>query len=101
MADVGTMTGATVLSAFPATLPEFYTDASTFDISAYTFSIRLGVGTEQQVRPVALVRMSHAHAKVLTIMLKKALKEAEEQLGPISIHQQLLEERGIDLERDW
>jgi hypothetical protein len=87
---------------FIMAVPEFYADAAVFEASPYTFTLNLGVSGAGGARPVATVRMSHAHAKVLAILLKRFLKEAEEQLGgPIAVTPKLLQERGIDLERDW
>jgi hypothetical protein len=93
----------TPVPGFVMAIQEFYADAAAFEISPYTFSLNLGVSMGGGgARPVATVRMSHAHAKVMAIMLKRFLKEAEEKLEvPIAIAPKLLEERKIDLDRDW
>jgi hypothetical protein len=53
-------------------------------------------------RTIAYVRMSLEHAKVIAIMLRKVLKEHEDQQkGKINLHPQICEVMGISPEEDW
>lgn len=48
----------------------------------------------------AVVRMSHSHAKALTIQMRKLLKRYEEKIGKIEIPGAVMERLGIQRE-DW
>jgi hypothetical protein len=83
------------------TVPDLYTDSIAIEMSSYTVTMTLGVAQGPAMRPVGIVRLSHAHAKILAIVLKRLLKKAEETVGPIQIYPSLLQERGISLEDEW
>ena len=90
----------------PRATPEFYTDTLALRLSPYTvtlyFAVRRGTGEETEPEPVAVIRMSPEHAKVMAIVFKRALKELEESLRIlISIPPSILEEKDISLETDW
>ncbi len=51
---------------------------------------------------VADIRMSPEHAKVMTIVLRRQLKDFEMQLGrPIPMHPQVAQSLGISPNEDW
>jgi hypothetical protein len=92
---------ATFQFAFPPP-PEFYADSFGTMESVYTFSLVFGVQVGQEAyREVAVVRMSPQHAKMMAILLKRRLKEYEQQVGQIIIPDDLLELKNVDLGRDW
>ncbi len=88
-------------------VPEVYADGAQFAISPFTVILVFTVqpaGQPGTVAPakVAHVRMSPEHAKVMAILLRKQLKNFEEQLGdPIPIHPQLAQQLGISRQDDW
>jgi len=83
-------------------VPEFYVDGSAYEASVYTVTLVLGTSMSTgHLRPSTTIRMSHTHAKVLAMALKRFLKQTEEALGaPIAIPKQALEETGLSLD-DW
>lgn len=51
---------------------------------------------------VADIRMSPEHAKVMAILLRRQLKDFEQQQGrPIPIHQQVMQQLGLSPMEDW
>jgi hypothetical protein len=51
---------------------------------------------------VADVRMSPEHAKVMAIILRRQLKDFEEQMGrDIAIHPQVMQQLGLSPAEDW
>jgi hypothetical protein len=81
---------------------ECYSDSAFFGHGSYTFQIIFGVQETSGTKPLALVRLSPEHAKILAIMLKRQIKEWEAQRNlPIPIAAELLQERGIKLEEEW
>ncbi len=51
---------------------------------------------------VADIRLSPEHAKVMAIILRKQLKDFEQQLGrPIPLHPQVMQGLGISPTEDW
>lgn len=51
---------------------------------------------------VADLRMSPEHAKVMAIILRRQMKDFEQQLGkPIPIHPQVLQQLGLSPTEDW
>ena len=51
---------------------------------------------------VADVRMSPEHAKVMAIILRRQIKDFEQQLGkPIPVHPQVLQQLGLSPTEDW
>ena len=81
---------------------DVYADGMELAASPYTVSVifTLTVGPETQRRQ-AVVRMSLQHAKMMAIQFKRAVKEMEQQLGPIELSPKLLKEKGIDVSVDW
>jgi hypothetical protein len=83
--------------AVTISLPDIYTDGGTIEVSPVTVSLGLAAGR----RPVGVLRMSPTYAKILTLMLKKYIKQAEEKWGePIVIPDAVLKDRDISLD-DW
>jgi hypothetical protein len=81
---------------------ECYSDIVLFANGTYSFHLVFALQDVGTVKPLALVRMSPEHAKVFAIMLKRTLKQWEEQRRlPIAIPPNVLEERHIDLETEW
>lgn len=82
-------------------VPEIYTDSFSMAGSAYTvsliFAVRMGTVLKQQ----AVVHMSPIHAKVMAILFKRQLKRYEEAAGEITVPEQLLRDKDINLDRDW
>lgn len=84
-------------------IPDVYADGYNASFSPFTaslvFTVRRGAN---EVQPVATVRMSLEHAKLMAILFKRAVKEIESTFGMvISLPPGLLEEKGISLETDW
>ena len=51
---------------------------------------------------VADIRMSPEHAKVMAIILRRQIREFEQQLGrPIPIHPQVAQQLGLSPTEDW
>jgi len=67
----------------------------------FTVSQPPGKGT-QLPTPVADLRMSPEHAKILCIILYRQLKDFEQQLGQqIPIHPQVAQHFGLSPSEDW
>ena len=89
-------------------VPDLYADAFQVTITAFggnlTFSRREAhpVATRQQVlKELVTVRMSVEHLKVMTMMLRRQVKEYEEHVGsPIRMAPELYQQLGI-AEEDW
>ena len=87
--------------------PVLYTDGVQVGISPFTVTLSFTVATHPPVHgqapaTVATVRMSPEHAKVMAIILRRQLKQFEEQLGqaiplPAQVYQQL----GLHPKEDW
>jgi hypothetical protein len=87
--------------------PSVYSDGIQIGVSPFT--VTLGFTLAPQAQPgtqmptaVATVRMSLEHAKVMAILLRRQLKQYEEQLGteialPVQVYQQL----GVSAKEDW
>ena len=87
-------------------VPEFYVDAYEFNGSPYTvlLSFSLAVPGEQQPTSKAVVRlrMSPEHAKVMSILFKRAVKLYEQAIETeIAIPPGILQQHEIDLRVDW
>jgi uncharacterized protein DUF3467 len=88
--------------------PEVYSDGVQIAVSPFTVALMFSVnppvqpGT-QAPRKAATVRMSIEHAKVLAIILKKQIKQYEEQqLGqPIALPLQIYQQLGLSRNEDW
>jgi hypothetical protein len=81
---------------------DVYADGMELAASPYTVSVifTLTIGPDTQRRQ-AVVRMSLQHAKMMAIQFKRAVKEMEDQLGPIVLPPKLLQDKGVNLEEDW
>src|SRR5262245_5614532 len=87
--------------------PIVYADGVQVGISPFTVTLSFTLAPQAQPAtqlptPVATVRMSLEHAKVMAIILRKQLKQFEEQLGaevplPLAVYQQL----GVSPKEDW
>lgn len=58
-------------------------------------------GSEAKTTHVGTIRMSLEHAKVFAIMLRKNLKQYEDQTGQIPMHPDLMKNLGISKSEDW
>jgi hypothetical protein len=90
-----------------AEAPDLYTDAVQIGLSP--FGVVLGfamqpAGQTGTMAPIKVcnLRMSLEHAKVMTIMLRKQLKNFEETMGEdIPMHPQLATQLGLSKTEDW
>ncbi len=84
-------------------VPEFYIDSYNLSLSPYTVVLDMGArqgpeNTETLVR----IRMSPAHAKVMSILFKRAMREYEDVMRmSVGVSPELLAEKHINLETDW
>ncbi len=82
--------------------PDVYADSTNITTGIYGTLLRFGVTTgvpgSDEVIPVVNVRMSPQHAFVLCQLLKKQLRQYQEQIGAITIPAAVLEELGLDSE---
>jgi uncharacterized protein DUF3467 len=87
--------------------PVVYSDGIQVGISPFTVTLGFTVAPQAQPgtqapTPVATVRMSLEHAKVMAIILRKQLKQFEEQLGAeIALPNQVYQQLGISSKEDW
>lgn len=73
-----------------------FTVALTFTVSASPMKGNIPPGV------VADIRMSPEHAKVMAILLRRQLKDFEQQLGrPIPVHPQVMQQLGLSPQEDW
>ena len=87
--------------------PVLYSDGIQVGISPFTVTLSFTVAPQAQPGtrppiPVATIRMSLEHAKVMAIILRKQLRQFEQQLGqeialPPPVYQQL----GLSPREDW
>jgi hypothetical protein len=61
--------------------PEFYADQLQIGTNPWGFIFQFGLVSEGGPRPVATVRMSPHHAKVMALMLKRIVLQWEEGMG--------------------
>ena len=87
-------------------VPDVYCDA--LEILATPFGLVLNLSQRAPVQgtdpaiPVAHVRMSLEHAKVMAIILRKVLKSHEDAQGaPIPLHPSVYSQMGISRDEDW
>jgi len=87
-------------------IPEFYSDAVEINLTmpwtvALTFSLR-STETERKPVPVARVRMSPEHAKVLAMLLRRQLKNYEQDSkSEINLPADLYAKLGLVSFEDW
>jgi hypothetical protein len=92
-------------------VPDIYCDGLQVLVSPFDLMLQLTerdpkVGPDGKVtsenRTVAYVRMSLEHAKVVAILLRRVLKNHEDQQGsPIGLHPQVCTELTISPREDW
>ncbi|HXJ82768.1 MAG TPA: DUF3467 domain-containing protein [Candidatus Methylomirabilis sp.] len=87
--------------------PILYSDGVQVGISPFTVTLAFTVappaqpGTQAPI-PVATIRMSPEHAKVVAIILRKQLKQFEQQLGQdIGLPHQVFQQLGLSPTEDW
>ena len=87
--------------------PILYSDGIQVGISPFTVTLGFTVappvqaGTQAPI-PVATIRMSPEHAKVMAIILRKQLKQFEQQLGrEIALPHQVYQQLGLSPTEDW
>jgi hypothetical protein len=84
-----------------------YADGVQVAVSPFTvilaFTVAPAGGQPGTVTAVRLgdVRMSHEHAKVMAIVLRKQIKAYEEQVGEIPLHNQVWNQLGLSRQDDW
>ena len=87
--------------------PNFYADAVQIGVSPFGVVLQCGMkppnaGSNVMPTPVANVRMSLEHAKVLAIMLRKNIRQYEQALGTeIPLPSQLWSQLGLSRKEDW
>lgn len=87
--------------------PLLYSDGVQVGISPFTVTLSFTVAPQPPVHgqapaPVATIRMSPEHAKVMAIILRRQLKQFEEQLGqPIALPPQVYQQLGLSPKEDW
>ena len=87
---------------------EFYVDTYSFVGSPYTVFLTFGVAIpgeqpeDARINKLVILRMSPEHAKVMSILFKRAVREYEERLGTeIAIPPPILDAHKINLALDW
>jgi hypothetical protein len=87
--------------------PILYSDGIQVGISPFTVTLTFTVappaqpGTQVPI-PVTTIRMSPEHAKVMAIILRKQLKQFEQQLGrDIALPHQVFQQLGLSPVEDW
>ncbi len=84
-----------------------YSDGIQVGISPFTVTLGFTVAPQAQPGtqvpiPVATIRMSLEHAKVMSIILRKQLKQFEQQLGrEIALPHQVYQQLGLSPTEDW
>lgn len=87
-------------------VPEFYSDAVEISLTmpwtvALTFALR-ATDADRKPTPVARLRMSPEHAKVVAMLLRRQLKKYEEDSGtPINLPADLYAKLGLVSFEDW
>lgn len=90
-----------------AEVPDLYTDGVQIGVSPFGVTLAFAMQPPGQTGTLAPIkvchlRMSLEHAKVMTIMLKKNLKNFEDQMGQnIPLHPQLTQQLGLSKTEDW
>jgi hypothetical protein len=90
--------------------PDIYFEGAHFLPGAFDLALLLSIrpaepptpGVPQTPKTVGCVRTSLPHAKLLTILLQRMLKQIEERQGyPIRIPPEILRQHGISEQEDW
>ena len=87
-------------------IPDVYCDGMLLQLSPFGLILNLTKSSPipgtQAPKSVAYARMSLEHAKVIAVMLRRVLKQHEEQQGgAIILHPQVYQQLGISREEDW
>jgi len=69
------------LAPSDAFAPEFYADQLQIGTNPWGFIFQFALVSEGGPRPVATVRMSPHHAKVMALMLKRIVTDWEDMMG--------------------
>jgi hypothetical protein len=91
----------------PEPVPDLYTDAVQIGVSPFGVLLSFAMqpaGQTGSLPPVQVcnLRMSLEHAKVMTILLRRHLKNFEQQMGTdIPMFPQLSTQLGISRTEDW
>jgi len=87
--------------------PILYSDGIQVGISPFTVTLGFTVAPQAQPGtqvpiPVATIRMSLEHAKLMAIILRKQLRQFEQQLGQdIALPHQVCQQLGLSPKEDW
>lgn len=89
-------------------IPEFYVDAFTVTVTPFGSAMTFGLnpphpapGQSTSAQDVVRLRMSLEHAKIMVMLLKRQLKNFEDQAGAaITIPRQVYNGAGLSQE-DW
>ena len=78
-------------------VPEYYTDSVNFQTNLYGFMLEFGIvkGAEQAPAPVVRMRMSPQHAKIMSLLLRKNVREYEHRIGTIILPDDLFQQLDI------
>jgi hypothetical protein len=78
--------------------PEYYSDAASVNVNPFGVVINFGLSTESPGahQTQATVRLSPQHAVVLGALLRNSLADYRQNVGPISLPQEIREKFGID-----
>jgi hypothetical protein len=77
--------------------PQFFTDNLQLTTGPYSVNLVFGLlDTNNVAHPVASVRMSPHHAKVMARVLQKQIDAYEKNIGPLVLPSALLKELGIE-----
>jgi len=86
-------------------VPDVYADSVRFGISAFGVSLAFSASSttpRAEAGTVAVVRTSLEHAKALTIILRKQLKNYEDSNGaPIHLHPNVWKSLSLSKHDDW
>ena len=84
-----------------------YSDGVQVGISPFTVTLGFTVAPQAQAGhqvpiPVTTIRMSLEHAKLMAIILRKQLRQFEQQLGQeIALPAQVFQQLGLSPKEDW
>lgn len=90
-----------------ANVPDFYIDGVALMMSPFDLTLKYTRRTPSEddkpvPQTVGLVRMSLEHAKVMAMILRKALKAHEDAQGaPIALHPNIYTQMGLSKSEDW
>lgn len=87
--------------------PDLYADSVQIFMGPFGLVLEFGVQNPRNTgqtppKPLATVRMSPEHAKIMTILLKRNLRQFEQQVGSdIPLHPAVATQLGISKKEDW